>query len=147
MAANLKENNTLFGNPDTANPSQRPTMAKARFNFVVRNYNRDSIPYLATMQGPVLALWGEYDKNVDPIYNPKIYKQYLDKMKDQQTLVIKNATHGLLNANWFNYQLPNEWPFWKKVVFVIMGRHGYASGALTTISQWIHRTVRVTYHQ
>lgn len=139
VAANLKDTDAVFGNPETATPGQRPKMNPDRFDFIVRNYSSDASPYLASMQGPVLALWGADDKNVDPIYNQSIYNQHLQKDKDQQTAIIKNASHGLLNAKWFDYQLSSEWPLWKKGVFMLMGRHAYASRALDTIGMWIQK--------
>ncbi|SBS29989.1 Alpha/beta hydrolase family protein [Marinomonas spartinae] len=144
VAANLKNNDETFGNPNTATPGMRPKMNPDRFDFVVRNYNSDASPYLGSMQGPVLALWGADDKNVDPLYNQAIYKQKLHPDQEQVTAIIKHATHGLLKAQWFNYQLPSEWPLWRKGLFILMGRDAYAPRALDTIGMWINK---VTHQQ
>jgi len=142
VASNLKINDAIFGNPNLSNPKLRPDMSVDRFNFVLRNYNSDATPYLDTMNGPVLAIWGENDKNVSPIYNQNIYKQNLNKDKNQKTVIIKNATHGLLNSKWFNYQTNKEWPIWKESAFIFLGRYSYASHSLNLIGNWIQEVTK-----
>ncbi|WP_129140637.1 alpha/beta hydrolase family protein [Modicisalibacter coralii] len=140
---NLKVNDAAFASPDTANPSLRPDMSRDRFDFVARNYDSDATPYLGSMQGPILALWGADDKNVDPRYNQAIYHQKLHPDQEQVTAIINHATHGLLKAQWFNYQLPAEWSLWRKGLFILMGHHAYAPRALDTISIWINKVTQV----
>lgn len=137
VASNLKTNDEAFGNATTSNPKLKPDMRIDRFNFVLQNYNSDATPYLSTMNGPILAIWGENDKNVNPIYNQNIYKQNLNQDKNQKTAIIKNATHGLLNSKWFDYQTSNEWPLWKEGAFILLGRYSYAPHSLDFIGKWI----------
>ncbi|SBT17078.1 Alpha/beta hydrolase family protein [Marinomonas gallaica] len=142
VADNLTRNDAIFASSDTLNPSLRPDMNPKRFAFVARNYASDATPYLGTMQGPVLALWGADDQNVDPAYNQAIYQQVLQPNKEQSAIILQQATHGLLNATWFDYQLPSEWSLWSQGLFLLMGHHAYAPKALDTIGGWINNVTR-----
>lgn len=142
VADNLSQNDALFASSDTPNPSLRPDMDPKRFAFVARNYINDATSYLGTMQGPVLALWGANDKNVDPFFNQAIYQHKLRPDQAQSTLIVQQATHGLLNSERFNYQLPSEWPLWNTGMFILMGRHAYAPNALDAIEGWIHQVTQ-----
>jgi hypothetical protein len=51
--------------------------------------------------------------------------------------MISNATHGLLRADIFNYQLPSDWPWYLQYVFLGMGRDVYAQQSLSQIASWI----------
>ncbi|WP_067215669.1 alpha/beta hydrolase family protein [Marinomonas gallaica] len=143
VADNLTQNDATFASSDTLDPSLRPDMDPKRFAFVARNYNSDATPYLGTMQGPVLALWGANDQNVDPAYNHAIYQQMLQPNKKQSAIILPQATHGLLNATRFDYQLPSEWPLWSQGLFILMGHHAYAPNALDTIGAWINKVARI----
>lgn len=142
VADNLKQNDATFASSDTLNPTLRPDMNPKRFAFVARNYASDATPYLGTMQGPVLALWGADDQNVDPAYNQAIYQQVLQPNKEQSAIILQQATHGLLNTTWFDYQLPSEWSLWSQGLFLLMGHHAYAPKALDTIGGWINKVTR-----
>lgn len=137
VADNLKQNDGIFASSNTPNPSLRPDMDPKRFTYVARNYASDATPYLGTMQGPVLALWGADDKNVDPAHNQAIYQKMLQPDQEQSAVIVQQATHGLLNATWFDYQLPSEWPLWSQGLFILLGHHAYAPNALDTIGAWI----------
>jgi hypothetical protein len=51
--------------------------------------------------------------------------------------MISNATHGLLRADIFNYQLTSDWPWYLLYVFLGMGRDVYAQQSLSQIAIWI----------
>ncbi|WP_198387967.1 hypothetical protein [Burkholderia ubonensis] len=51
---------------------------------------------------------------------------------------VPDATHALLRARWFNYQLESDWPAWKKRLFMSLGRRAYEPGALGMIAGWIN---------
>nr|WP_156311397.1 alpha/beta fold hydrolase [Pseudomonas capeferrum] len=114
-----------------------PDMDRAHFNFVLKNYNEDVTPALKTMKGPVLAVWGAQDVNVDAAEDSNVYRAQFAGASGRQVVVVPNATHGLLRAGLFNYQLLSQWPRWKTYLFVALGRHAYAPSTLAFISGWI----------
>lgn len=134
-----EKNDEVFGNPnEKCSPYVFPDMDRAHFNFVLKNYNEDVTPALKTMKGPVLALWGALDLNVNTAEDSEVYKELFSGARDRQIIVVPNATHGLLRAGLFNYQLMSQWPLWKEYLFVALGRHSYAPGSLNLVSSWIN---------
>ncbi|CAG8999430.1 MAG: hypothetical protein CENE_01404 [Candidatus Celerinatantimonas neptuna] len=140
----LQANDRIFNYPATANPNQRPDMTPERFYFALRNYHADASAALETMKGPLLALWGSEDRNVNPVWNSNRYRLLLTKRPNTEIKIIPKATHGLLNANRFNYQLTSDWPLWKKGLFLFWGHKSYAHGVWTLISHWIQKTTSST---
>lgn len=132
-----KRNEELFSHPESVHPSQYQGMNKERFLFAARNFLSDASDDLKRMPGPVLAIWGSEDKNVNPEWNAKQYQTLLLTDGAKEVLILPNATHGLLDSGMFDYQLTSQWPEWKKVAYLVQGRHAYASKALYTISDWI----------
>ncbi|UVK96706.1 S9 family peptidase [Pseudomonas sp. B21-048] len=133
-----EKNDKIFGNPNEKYTSDTfPDMDRTHFNFVLKNYNEDVTPSLKTMKGPVLAIWGAMDLNVNAAEDSKVYKELFSGVRDRQVIVIPDATHGLLRAGLFNYQLVSQWPIWKEYLFVALGRRSYAPGTLHFISDWI----------
>ncbi|MEL6838142.1 MAG: alpha/beta fold hydrolase [Pseudomonadota bacterium] len=124
-------------------PGYRPTqddlrgMDPARFAFVVRNHRADATESIAGMTGPVLAVWGADDLNVDAKKDAMIYQANLPAPNMQSILIIPKATHALLRASRFNYQLNSEWPTHIRTLFLVQGRDAFAPGALDHITQWI----------
>jgi hypothetical protein len=57
--------------------------------------------------------------------------------ENRRVVMISNATHGLLRAEIFNYQLPSDWPWYLQYVFLGMGRDVYAQQSLSQIASWI----------
>lgn len=115
-------------------------MASDRFEFVARNYKSDSRTDILTMKGPLLAMWGEDDLNLDANVNAHLYKKITNNRKNTHIIVYPNATHGLLKAKYFNYQLSGQWPAWKNYLYVMMGRSAYVKCVLNTISAFINKT-------
>ncbi|CAG9294944.1 alpha/beta hydrolase family protein [Celerinatantimonas diazotrophica] len=99
------------------------------------------------MKGPLLALWGKADRNVDPIWNANRYRALLANRANTEIKIIPKATHGLLNANLFNYQLPSDWPVYKEGLFIYLGRKSYVPGVWTFISNWIKKATRTSNKQ
>lgn len=95
-------------------PAERASAAgmdPARFRFVAGSYWEDSTEIISSMKGPVLAIWGEEDLNVDTRSDAKIFREKLKPLgKNRDVVMVPNATHGLLRANLFNYQLSSDWP-------------------------------------
>lgn len=106
----------------------------ARFGFVARAYHADASADIARMQGPVLALWGLADLNVDAGANAARYAQL---RPDIQVQILDGAGHSLLRAPLFNTQLPSDWSLMKRGLFLALGRRAYAPGALGRITGWI----------
>lgn len=143
----LHANDRVSSNSATANPNQRPDMTRQRFNFVIKNYHADASSALKHMNGPLLALWGSDDRNVNPDWNAKRYRALLANRADTEIKVIPGATHGLLDASLFNYQLPSEWPLCKEGLFIYLGRKSYVPGVWLFISDWIKKVTRSSNEQ
>lgn len=143
VGGNLRANDAIFGTPgESPDPTDRPDLDPARFGFVARNYAEDATASLGSMRGPVLAVWGERDSNVDPVWNASAYREALAPSGDRQVVVLAGATHGLLRASLFDYQLASDWPAWSEAAFAMAGRRAYAPGALDLIRDWIHEVTK-----
>jgi dienelactone hydrolase len=59
----IEKDDALFGAPIT--PTAQTDMEPDRLRFVANAYWEDSTADISGMQGPVLAIWGEQDLNVD----------------------------------------------------------------------------------
>lgn len=134
----LQSNDHTFGINGNHDPATSPEMSTDRFNFVVKNYLNDASKDIPQMNGRILAIWGEDDLNVDARTDACRYKKLLAKKPDSTVILIKNSTHGLLNASWFNYQLESQWPWWKKAYFLYLGRDGYNPEALNFLINWLN---------
>lgn len=108
-------------------------MSPARWRFVKQAQAEDARPWLARLRIPTLALWGADDLNVDAQANAAAYRA----LSTATIHVIPNATHGLLRAPPYNWQLTQTWPVTTKLRFVIAGRRAFAPGALDLISDWV----------
>ncbi|VWC74988.1 peptidase [Burkholderia lata] len=138
LAAERRDNDAVFGQADVpADPRRRPDIEPRRFGFIARNYLEDASQALATMQGPVLAVWGAQDRNVDPVDEANTYTHVFANQPGRRVLVVPGATHALLRARWFDYQLESDWPTWKKWLYTALGRDAYAPGTLGPIEAWI----------
>ncbi|TWI84643.1 hypothetical protein JM93_02977 [Roseibium hamelinense] len=118
-------------------PLSSPMLGK-RFAFVRRNASADASVSLAHTNAPFLIVHGAQDMNVDPDGNQLRYQSLLQGRNRANTYVlVPHATHGLLRAGLFNYQLPDEIPAWRQAAFLALGRKAYAPGALEAIVDWI----------
>jgi len=136
----IKNNDALFGGP--IDQTTITDMDPDRLQFVANAYWEDSTDAIASMQGPVLAIWGEQDLNVDARTDATIFTEQLAPLSDQRSVVmVPNATHGLLRADLFNYQLPSDWPWYLEYLFIGMGRDAFAPQSLDQITQWITANV------
>ncbi|WP_417261393.1 alpha/beta hydrolase [Celeribacter sp.] len=143
------EDDRLFGT--SATPEDRPDgMSRDRWQFIHLNRGADSREALSTLDIPLLALWGAEDLNVDPIRNPEIFRKTLGSRPDHSRIparipacivVVPNATHGLLKAPEYNWQLTEEWSRVAVARFLLEGRNAYAPDALNTMFAWIEGMV------
>jgi len=130
-------NDALFG-PAVAS-SAPPDMDPARFRFVAGAYWEDSTDLISSMKGPVLAMWGEHDLNVDARSDSDVFQQQLMPLTENwRVVMVPNATHGLLRSELFNYQLPSDWPWYLQYVFLGMGRDAFSAQSLAQIRDWVH---------
>ncbi|WP_417767799.1 alpha/beta hydrolase family protein [Stappia sp.] len=111
---------------------------RERARFILRNRDADASADLQRAGAPFMAIWGKDDLNVDARTNARDYEQLLRPNNPANRVVlIPDATHGLLRARLFNYQLPQDMPWWARAAFVLLGRYAYAEGAIATIVDWI----------
>ncbi|WP_193015341.1 MULTISPECIES: alpha/beta hydrolase family protein [Gammaproteobacteria] len=133
----LQQNDRVFGINGSHDITAQGDMSDDRFHFVIQNYLSDSSPNLPNMKGRVLAMFGELDLNVDAPKNACLYKKLLGVNADKTVALFPNASHGLLKAPLFNYQLENQWPWWKQLLFIYQGRESYAPNTLRILTSWI----------
>ena len=113
-------------------------MSAERWAFVRRNLHEDATEALEKLDIPLLALWGADDLNVDPEANASLFRKTVGGNHPANRIeVIPGATHGLLRAGSYNTQLTSEWSWFTTMRFLMESRHGYASGALETINEWV----------
>jgi dienelactone hydrolase len=136
LADRIRDNDIVFG--VSADPSSSPEMEAERFRFVAGAYWEDSTQSIPNMNGPILAVWGEDDLNVDAHNDSAIFREQLMPLSDiRQVVMVNNATHGLLRADLFNYQLPSQWPWYLQYIFLGMGQKAFAEHSLDQITDWI----------
>ena len=141
LADRKRDNDIVFG--VSADPSSIPEMDVERFGFVAGAYWEDSTQSIPNMNGPVLAIWGEDDLNVDAHNDSEIFREQLMPLSDiRQVVLVNNATHGLLRADLFNYQLPSQWPWYLQYIFLGMGQKAFAEHSLDKIADWILTTTK-----
>lgn len=145
LAAQEIEDDRLFG--PNATPEDRPDgMSPDRWQFIHLNRGADARQALSELDIPLLALWGAEDLNVDPTRNPEIFRETLGNRPDPtripaRIVVVPNATHGLLKAPEYNWQLTEEWSRVAVVSFLLEGRNAYTPDALDTMFEWIEEMV------
>lgn len=137
VSEQLQQNDRVFGINGNHDISAQGDMSDDRFYFVVQNYLSDSSQYLPHMNGRVLAMFGELDLNVDAPKNACLYRTLLGNHVDKTVTLFPNASHGLLKAPFFNYQLDNQWPWWKQMLFIYQGQDSYSPDALNYLTSWI----------
>lgn len=109
-----------------------------RLAFIARNRHADASADIAQTESPFMAIWGEEDLNVDAQVNAADYRRLHRPAPPSVVTTLPGATHGLLRADLFNYQLPDQMPWHAKAAFMVLGRKAYAPGAIATVSAWIH---------
>ncbi len=113
-------------------------MTEARFGFVQRSFTQDVRGFLPGLTLPVLVLSGADDLNVDGAQTVSVYCAALAGANPHNRFVlVPGATHSLLQAAHFNYQLPTQWTAVAQARFLLSGRDAYAPEVLTTLADWI----------
>lgn len=118
-------------------------ISEDRFGFVKRNINSDATADLKRLRAPTLAIFGADDLNVDARNDAAIYRDLLEGRHPQnEVTLIADATHGLLRAGMFNYQLAHQMPLDRQILFLVMGQYAFASEAIDHITKWINSAHR-----
>ena len=113
-------------------------MSLDRWGFVRRNRSADAQQALSVLDLPVLTIWGANDLNVDAHRNAQIYHETLAGRHVATRIIVRpEATHGLLKACAYNWQLTEDWTSFAVMRFLVEGRYAYAPGALEEIASWI----------
>ncbi len=141
-AVNWEEQGAYYGRQRRAREIPRVTMSPDRLAFVERNREADARGALSRVAVPFLGLYGSGDLNVDPVADSETYRQLVAPLRDEnEIVVVPQATHGLLRAPLFNYQLVSQWPGWLPAVYVLAGRYAFAPGVWHDMADWIHSVV------
>lgn len=124
------------GNTAEKDPAQR--MTEDRFQFVKLNYREDARNAIAALDLPVFVLSGEEDLNADARETIAVYSELLtDTNPLNRFELVPGATHSLLSARHYNYQLPSQWPLTARVRFILAGRSAYQGEVLKNLTHWI----------
>ncbi|WP_245848357.1 alpha/beta hydrolase [Actibacterium ureilyticum] len=137
LAAQAIADDRAFGPNATADDAPAG-MTPDRWRFIRQNRGAESRQALMALDVPLLAIWGAEDLNVDPVRNAARFRQALaGRDAPTRIIVLPDATHGLLKAPAYNWQLSEDWSHYAVARFLLEGRHAYAPGALDAISDWI----------
>ncbi len=141
-AVNWEEQGAYYGRQRRAQEIPSASMSAERSAFVERNRGADGRAALAKVSVPFLALFGSGDLNVDPVADSETYRQIVVPLRrENKVVVVPEATHGLLRAPLFNYQLVSQWPDWLLAMYVMAGRYAFAPGGWQQIAVWMHSVV------
>ncbi len=141
-AVNWEEQGAYYGRQRLAREIPRAPMTAERLVFVELNRNSDARGALAKISVPFLGIFGSEDLNVDPVADAAIYRELAEPLRSEnKVIVVEAATHGLLRAPFYNYQLISQWPSWTVLAYVISGRYAFAPGVWQQTADWIQSVV------
>ena len=142
LVRNAWQDEHVFGANATFDKATAPDgMSRERWQFIRTNRFADATSDLGKLDVPTLAIWGQDDLNVDATADSTAYRAVLaGRHPANKVLVIPDATHGLLKAGPYSYQLVSQWPMWAQARFILEGRFAYAPGVLDAISQFIEQS-------
>jgi uncharacterized protein len=141
-AVNWQDQGAYYGRQRRARGIERASMSAERWAFVGRNQESDARTALARISVPFLGIFGSEDLNVDPVGDAAIYRELAEPLRpENKVLVIEGATHGLLRAPLFNYQLLSQWPSWTVLAYVVAGRYAFVPGVWDQTASWIWSVV------
>ena len=113
-------------------------MTRERFEFIRRNMTSNSAGPLSQTMAPFLVLHGAQDLNVDALAEHRRFQELLGHRHPATEIhLIDDASHALLDARFFNHQLPTKAPIWTSWLFMVLGREAYTDGALERMTDWI----------
>lgn len=137
-AVNWEDQGAYYGRKRRAQGIERASMSEDRLAFVERNKASDARAALAKISVPFLGIFGAEDLNVDPIGDAAIYRKLAEPLRpENRVIVVEGATHGLLRASVFNYQLISQWPSRTVLAYVMAGRCAFAPNVWDETASWI----------
>jgi pimeloyl-ACP methyl ester carboxylesterase len=81
-------------------------MSEDRYGFILKNSSVNATQDYIGLKQPMLLLLGDKDLNVDVDNTKSVVEKLIDGQQNIQITIIKNATHGMLDAKHFNQQSP-----------------------------------------
>jgi len=114
---------------------QGSEMSPSRFRFAVNNMAADARRFLPHIRQPVLALFGDSDRNVDVQQSINEYKTHIQS--DFSYRVYADVDHGLFKNQYFADQPKDSLWFWLKMI--VLGAEGLAPGVGKDITAWIQQ--------
>ncbi len=113
-------------------------MSNDRYQFVLHNLNADMENGLSQVDVPFLGIFGQADLNVNVQESVSKISQIFEQSKHQnyQLKVIPNATHSLLNADYYNFQTYQEWSTLAQISYLLEGPDAFADGFLDLLTEW-----------
>ena len=137
-AVNWEDQGGYYGRQRQARGIARTPMSADRLAFVQRNQASDARAALAKISVPFLGVFGAADLNVVPVAGAGLFRELAEPLRPENKVwVVQGATHGLLRAPLFNYQLISQWPSWTVLAYVIGGRYAFAPGVWDQTARWI----------
>ncbi|GFE64524.1 alpha/beta hydrolase family protein [Litoreibacter roseus] len=119
--------------------------SKDRFHFIRQNRAEDARADIDLLTLPLLVLMGAEDLNVDPQETVSVYRDLIGGDHPRNAIqLIPQATHSLLDAQHYNYQLPDQWSLMAQIRFALAGRKAYQDGVIQTIAEWINTATSKT---
>lgn len=138
ITAAIAKERAAYSQRFTPQTVMQPCISRCtRDDFERRNALSDARQDIAAQRVPVMVLMGAQDLNVSSKETLTVWSRLLPVTTSRCLREVKEATHGLLRAKWFNYQLTEQWPRWTQWGFLAAGQSAYAPGALDAISEWV----------
>lgn len=138
IATAIAAERTTYSQRFTPQAVAQPCASRCtREDFERRNALSDARQDITAQRVPVMVLMGDRDLNVSSKETLTVWSRLLPVATSRCLREIKEASHGLLRAQWFNYQLSEQWPRWTQWGFLAAGQSAYAPGALDAIAEWI----------
>jgi esterase/lipase len=107
-----------------------------RYRFIIINMDSDSTKDLKKIKTKTLAVFGDKDLNVNSTNSFNVYNKIFNGNKytnntkiNHKVIMIKNATHSILNSNKYNFLL-ESWTTDAEIEYLIEGKSAYGKGYL-----------------
>ncbi|MFT4765519.1 MAG: pimeloyl-ACP methyl ester carboxylesterase [Oleispira sp.] len=110
----------------------KDAMSMSRYEFVLKNFMSDATVDYSNINIPSFFIWGEMDKNVNATDEFNWWQSHGNEQV--RTRLIKNANHGMLDAELFGGQ---EFGFshWLKLMW--LGQDAFALDFFPAVEVWL----------
>jgi hypothetical protein len=109
-------------------------MTETRYQFILKNFKVNAVQDYIGLKQPMLLLLGGKDLNVDVLNTKEVVEQLIGDQQNIQIAMIKNASHGMLDAQSFNEQKPGLL-FLLKLMW--KGESAVAPDFYTVLDDWL----------